>query len=470
MKVFLGYLVPGIMALAGGASLFLWSHPPTNIALEKRVPGLDGKNLANVAGSDLGPIGGSPKLITGTGKPADLPGSWPCFRGAGHDNVASDQVPLMQRFPPGGPKALWSVALGEGYAGPVIHDGRVYILDYEHEASADALRCLSLADGQEIWRYTYPVVVKRDHGMSRTVPAVAEGRVVALGPKCHVTCVDAVKGDRYWTIDLVREHGTIVPQWYAGQCPLIDGDKVILAPGGKDALLMAVDLKTGKPAWKTPNPHGWQMTHSSVMPMKVKDRMTYVYCASGGVVGVDAQTGKQLWETADWKISMATVPAPVCLADGRVFLCGGYGAGAMMLQVNDDEGGWTVSSLFRLKPKQFSSTQHTPILYHDHLYGVREDDQELVCLDLDGKVVWHSGSQHRFGGGRGPYLLADGRLFVLDEEGELVIAEASPDGYKELSRAKVLKGKDAWAPMALAAGRLLVRDTGLMVCLDVKQP
>jgi outer membrane protein assembly factor BamB len=362
---------------------------------------------------------------------------------------------------------LWAVDLGEGHAGPAVHDGRVYVLDYDRAATADALRCLSLADGREVWRYTYPVEVKRNHGMSRTVPAVAEGHVVALGPKCHVTCVDAVGGEHRWTIDLVREHGATVPQWYAGQCPLIDGGRVILAPCGKSALLLAVDLKTGRSLWQTPNPRGWQMTHSSVMPQTVNGRKTYVYCGSGGVAGVDAGDGKLQWETSHWKISIATVPSPLCLPDGRVFLSGGYNAGALMLRVSEESGAFAVRPLFRLKAKQFGSTQHTPILYHDHLYGVRED-RELVCLDLAGNVVWLSGPEHRFG--LGPCLIADGLLFVLGDEGELTLTEADAPAYRQLARARVLEGPDAWGPMALAAGRLLLRDLSRMVCLDVKQP
>jgi outer membrane protein assembly factor BamB len=206
------------------------------------------------------------------------------------------------------------------------------------------------------------------------------------------------------------------------------------------------------------------------MPQTIEGRKTYVYCGSGGVVGVEAKTGVPLWDTTEWTISIATVPSPVCLADGRIFLSGGYNAGALMLQVKEEGGALAVKTLFRLKARQFGSTQQTPILYGDHLFGVREDDKELVCLNLNGQVAWRSGPGHRFSLGRGPYLLADGLILVLSEEGELAMVEANPAGYKELGRAKVLEGPDAWGPMAFAAGRLLARDVGRMVCLDVKQP
>ncbi|HNU60471.1 MAG TPA: PQQ-binding-like beta-propeller repeat protein, partial [Aquaticitalea sp.] len=131
--------------------------------------------------------------------------------------------------------------------------------------------CLSLDDGAEIWNYAYPVKIKRNHGMSRTVPAVTEKHIVTLGPKCHVHCLDPVTGQFYWMIDLVKEYQTVVPPWYAGQCPLIDGERVILAPGGS-ALLIAVDGASGKVLWQTPNPDKWDMTHSSIIPMTFQNK------------------------------------------------------------------------------------------------------------------------------------------------------------------------------------------------------
>jgi outer membrane protein assembly factor BamB len=463
----LAVLVPVLLALTGAAAMAAWLATSTRSDLDLRVPGLDRAEGTPDAAASAGPIEG--RLIKGDGVPSELPGNWPWFRGLAHDNVAGDPVKLARKWPQGGPKRLWSVELGEGYSGPVVRDGRVWLLDYDAAASADALRCLSLADGKEIWRYSYPVAIKRQHGMSRTVPALTDRYVVSIGPKCHVVCLDATTGERQWFIDLVAQFGSKVPEWYAGQCPLIEGDRVILAPGGPDALLMAVDLKTGHPIWKTPNRRGWKMTHSSIVPMEFGGRRMYVYCGSGGVAGVAASDGALLWETTDWKISIATVPSPVPLPEGRIFLSGGYSAGAMFLQLKQDAGRYTVTSE-RLKANRFGATQHTPIFLGGYLYGLREKDKEMVCLDLTGKEVWRSGSQHRFGQeGCGPFLAGDGLLFVMDDEGTLSIAEASPAGYKQLDQAHVLDGHESWGPMALVAGRLLVRDLTVMRCLDVSQ-
>ena len=270
-----------------------------------------------------------------------------------------------------------------------------------------------------------------------------------------------------------REFGATVPPWYNGQCPLVEKGRIILAPGG-GALLIALDAKTGEILWKSPNPRGWTMTHVSVIPMDLKGRRTYVYCGKGGVAGIDAEDGRLLWDTTDWKIGIATVPSPVVLPDNRIFLSGGYNAGAVMLRIEKNqqevqqEGPpYRAKTVFRLKAKEFGSTQQTPIFFDGHLFGVRERDKQLVCLDLDGNEIWKSGARHKFG--LGPYLVADRLIFLLNDEGHLTVAEMSTDRFRPLAGAQVLDGHDAWAPMALADGRLLLRDLTRMVCLDVSR-
>jgi outer membrane protein assembly factor BamB len=337
-------------------------------------------------------------------------------------------------------------------------------MDYDHATKQDALRCLSAEDGAEIWRYAYPVAVKRNHGMSRTVPAVTDQFVVAMGPKCHVVCLDSATGTLRWGLDLVKQYGATIPPWYAGQCPLVDNGAIILAPGGPKSLLLALRGETGEPMWQTPNPHGWKMTHSSIVPMEVQSERMYVYCANNGVVGVSAKDGRILWETTAWKISIATVPSPLVLPEGRIFLSGGYNAGSLMLQVTNEQGHWGCRTLFKLEADVFGATQHTPILYENHIYGVRPDGR-LVCLGLDGKTVWVSQGGDQFG--LGPFLVADGLIFAMNDAGLLRLIEATPEKYHRLAEAHVLNGRESWGPMALADGRLYARDLTRLVCLDV---
>jgi outer membrane protein assembly factor BamB len=457
----LAFLWPGLLALAAVAALLFWFLHGAGKPLPLRVPGTD-----QAPGAELGTtnpvLAGA--LTRSGGQAGNLPGAWPQFRGPNRDGLSPETCRLARAWPASGPRELWGVDVGEGYAGAAVLNGRVYLMDYDREKKQDALRCLSLADGAELWRYAYPVAIKRNHGMSRTVPAVGDNLVVGLGPKCHVLCVDAVAGTLRWGADLVRQYGSTVPPWYAGQCPLIDRGSVILAPGGKDALLLALDEQTGAVRWQTPNPRGWKMTHSSIVPMEFEGERMYVYCANNGVVGVSAKDGSLLWETLDWKISIATVPSPVILDGGRIFLSGGYDAGSLMLQLKKEGGRFTAQSAFRLAPQIFGATQHSPILYGDHLYGVRPDGR-FVCLGLDGKPAWVGDAGQQFG--LGPFLVADGLIFAMNDSGRLRLLEATPDKYHLLADAQVLHGRESWGPFALAANRLLARDLTRLICLDV---
>jgi outer membrane protein assembly factor BamB len=453
--------IPVMLVAAGVALLYVWvrGDAATELVVRLAVPENVPEDIDGESGE--GELKGEFAAFDGVA--ADLPGAWPRFRGANLDGISSEDVELARTWPAGGPSVLWSIDLGEGYAGAAVLEGRVYVLDYDHEMLRDAVRCFSLADGMEIWRYSYPVKVKRNHGMSRTVPAVTDKYVVTLGPKCHVTCLDSVTGKSRWMLNLVGDFGAKVPPWYAGQCPLIENNKAIIAVGG-EALMMAVDCETGEIIWQSPNLRGWVMTHSSIVPLEFAGRRMYVYCASGGVVGVSAEDGSILWEFPDWKIRVANVPTPVVVGDGVIFLSGGYNAGSVMLQLVEQGGQIFTEEVFRLKPEVFGSPQHTPIFYEGYIYGVRPDEQ-LVCLNLNGDVVWTSTSAHKFG--LGPYMIADGLIYVMNDSGLLTMVEATPAGYVQLGRAQVLEGPDSWGPMAIAGGRLILRDLNRMICLDV---
>jgi outer membrane protein assembly factor BamB len=457
--------IPVLTLVAGAVALALWLVGNTRPAADLRLPGTDLPPGVEAA-SALDPVLAG-KLITGGAQTEAIEGNWPQFRGPGRDGINTEAKSLAHSWNSAGPREIWAVDCGEGYAGAAVQAGRVYLMDYDAAKKQSALRCLSLADGRELWRYAYPLSLKRNHGVTRTVPAVSDKYVVAMDSKCNVLCLEATNGQLRWGLNLVREFGATIPPWYTGQCPLIDGSAVILAPGGKDALLLAVDLETGKPLWRAPNPRGWKMTHSSVMPMEFAGQRFYVYCGNGGVAGVSATNGKVLWDTTAWKISIATIASPLVLDGGRIFLCGGYNAGSEMLQLRNDTGKLVPQIVFKLSPEEFGATQHTPVLHDGHLFGVRPNGQ-FVCLDLDGKVRWTSPAGEGFG--LGGFLLADGLFFMMNDSGRLTLAEGSTNGWQPLARAQVLKGSESWAPPALVNGRLIVRDFTRLVCLNVAAP
>jgi outer membrane protein assembly factor BamB len=449
-----------LLAAAAMCALIVWINGG-KVQVAMRVPGTDlGPDAAGSSGTN--PVFAG-KLVIGPGTPGQIKGNWPQFRGPGRDGISPEQVSLSRDWSAQPPREIWRVEVGEGYAGPAVSGGRVYLMDYDREKKQDALRCLSFDDGQEIWSFAYPIAVKRNHGMSRTVPAISSNIVVAMGPKCHVVALEPETGNLMWGLDLVRQFGTTVPPWYAGQCPLIDGQNVILAPGGKDALLVAVSVSGGEVVWKSSNPRGWKMTHSSVMPMEIDGRRMYVYCGDKGVAGVSADDGRILWETTEWKISIATVPSPVILDDGRIFLSGGYNAGSIMLKINRTAEGFAAETLYRMAPEVFGATQQTPVLFEGAIYGVRPDGR-FACISLEGKPLWTSDGKSF---GLGPFVLGGGMIYALNDTGLLRIFETMPNKYGPLGQQQVIDGRECWGPLVLTSGRLLARDLTRLICLDV---
>lgn len=457
-------------------ALYWWHSAPSGISVERRIPGMDKRDEIIARRGEQEQqveIGANFRAFDGTA--STLTGSWPCFRGSNRDNITSAGIVPNFDWLNKTPKILWTVELGEGYSGAAVHGGRVYLLDYDEKEQADALRCFSFDDGKEIWRRWYKVKVKRNHGYSRTVPAVTDKYAVTIGPMCHVMCVDVETGALLWGMDLVKGYGARVPLWYAGQCPLIDGDMAVIAVGG-ESLLMGVDCATGKIVFETPNPDKWAMSHSSVMPAVIHGKKMYIYCAGGGgMLGVSAEPddlGQVLWKTAEWSVSVV-VPTPVVLEDGRIFMTAGYGAGGAMFKVNRNADNFSVELLYKHSPREgLACEQHTPVYRKGMIYGVMPKDagplaRQFLCWDPSGKIVWSSGKSVRFG--IGPFMAIDDVFAVLDDDGTLIAVDISKGEYNELGRFRPLTGKDAWAPMAWANGRLLARDSTSIVCIEMEE-
>jgi outer membrane protein assembly factor BamB len=405
---------------------------------------------------------------------SNLKEKWPRFRGEKFDNISKSEIALIDKFGPDGPDVKWSIRLGEGHAGPSIYEGKVYLLDYDEEKKSDMLRCFNLETGTELWRRWYKVAIKRNHGMSRTIPAVTADYIVTIGPRSHVMCVDRADGNLRWGLNVEAEYGTEIPFWYTGQCPLIDDDKAIIATGGR-SVMIAIDCESGEKLWETPNINEWKMSHSSIMPFTYEGAKMYVYSAVGGVCGIAAEgenAGKVLWETGKWN-HQVVAPSPVCMPDGKIFLSAGYGAGSMVLQLKKSGDNFEVEVLREYKPSGgLACEQQTPVLHDNHLFGILPKDagalrNQMICVHPDDptKVVWSSGQTKRFG--LGPYMIADNKFYILNDDGTLTIAQPSTRSYIELESYKVLDGQDAWGPLAIADGYLVLRDSETMLCIDI---
>jgi len=474
-------LFTGLGAVVFAMTLIWWfadDHYPADLVL--RVPGMDNRPKIEPRSEDI--IVG--EFFDSLGTFDELvPGEWPRFRGANFDNIVRDTFEMAESWDTTGPPVIWKVTLGEGYAGPAVKNGRVYILDYNERRKADMLRCFSLGSGAELWRRWYYVDIKRNHGYSRTIPAVSEKYLVTVGPRSHVMCVNPLTGDLFWTIDMEKEFGVpgsakgkITPDFYSGQCPLIDNDVAVLAPGGK-ALMIGVRCSDGEILWRTPNPDSLRMSHGSIMPMVIHGRKMYVYNAVGGVVGIAADgsdVGRLLWKTKEWSPA-TTAASPLLLGNNEIAVFGSYGAGGGKIRIDSNGTDFTAVLVESHKPVEgVSSDQQTPILAGDYVWSVMPENagplkKQLVCYNRSDlrKLVWSSGKDVRYGRGLGPYIIKDDKMLLLDDDANLYLFRLEGPQAILISRHEILKGIEAWGPMAVVGNYLIMRDARNLLCLYI---
>ena len=400
-------------------------------------------------------------------------GKWSNFRGKDFTNIITTQEQIntsAEDYP-----VMWSIETGEGYAAPVIQNGRVYFLDYNEPLSSDALRCFSLETGKELWRRWYRVPMKRNHGFSRTVPSIGDDYIITIGPESHVMCCDPITGELKWSIDMKKQFNSKTPNWYGGQCPYVDNNTLVLAPAGDEILLAGIDCLTGEILWTTPNTPKFELSHSSVMPMNLSGKRTYVYIGNGGVCGVSAEEGDLgtlLWETKQWQPTTAA-PSPLQLSSNRIFLTAGYGTGGALLHVERSGNQWIADVIDQYKPdKGLSTEQQTPIFYNNMIIGILPkggggNREKLVCYIPSNLYtpVWASAADERFG--LGPFIVINDLLFVFKDDGELYVYEIQQQSMNLLKKQRIMDGKDAYRPMAYADGLLILGDDSEMKCLKI---
>ncbi len=400
---------------------------------------------------------------------------WPQFLGPNRNSV-SGQKGIFRSWPESGPEVLWTVNIGIGYGGPVVRDGKVYLLDRDDKVG-DNLRCFELSSGKELWNFSYDAPGSVMFPGSRSIPVVDENYVYSSGPYGDLYCIDINTHQPVWHKNVWKDFGgDEIPRWAISQCPMIYGDLLIIASQAPQAGVVAYDKLTGNVKWSTPSLGS--VGYVSPAPVKVgtEDHIVMITAASGGrgtpltggkVVGIEPLSGKILWEYENWK---CVIPAPSAFdaGEGKVLIVGGYEAGAAMIKVEKANSGYNVTELF--KTVEFGAHTKPPVFYNGYFYAMYTTNERrdgLVCMSMDGQIMWKTKREPLFD--KGSMILGDGLILATDGMTKLYLIEPDPSGFKPLASAVLLQTGQNWAPIALAHGKLLIRDQSKMMCVKVAE-
>jgi len=400
-----------------------------------------------------------------------LAADWPQWRGPGRDGI-SKETGLLQDWPAEGPPLLWQrTELGDGYSTPAVVGESMYLVSNKG-LDDEFVQALSTKDGSQIWARHIGKVGNPDqkppYPGARSTPTVDGKMLYALGSDGDLVCMNAADGNIRWQKNLRTDFGGKPGVWAYAESPLIDGDVLVVTPGGTDATILALNKANGDVIWKSPIPGGEAAGYASVIIVDAAGVKQYVQFLAKGLVGVDAATGKFLWRydhTAER--SPANIFTPV--AAGDFIYTGTHYSGGGMVRVSADATGFKADEVyFNAKlPKAIGGA----VLLGEYMYGTT--NEQVLCVNFKtGEVKW---SKDRT---MSPASLcyADNRLYLHGEtNGDVALIDASPEGYREHGRftppnVPANRQGKAWAYPVVANGRLYIHDWGTLWCYDVKDP
>ncbi len=379
---------------------------------------------------------------------------WPQWRGERRDGISAE-TGLLKQWPADGPKVVWKInGLGEGYSAFAIAKGKLFTQG--QRGSQQFVMAIDVATGKKVWETASSGNFRQDRGDGpRGTPTLDGDRVFAESGDGELLALEQATGKVIWKVSFRQDFGGDIPHWGYSESPLIDGDLVIVTPGGRGASVVALNKKTGKTVWKSQSDAAG---YSSPIAIDVNgtNHQVVVFTASGAM-GLFGKTGELLWRYDKVSNRTANVATPI-YSNGYLFVSSAYGTGCALLKFG--EGGKATEVYFNRDMKNHYSSS---VLVDKHLYGY--SDAILTAMKMDtGEVAWKSRSV-----AKGSVTYADGRLYVLGEDGVVALAEASPAGYKEISRFDLQKGRlPAWTPPVIADGRLYLRDQDHLTSYDIK--
>ncbi len=390
--------------------------------------------------------------------PAATSGDWPQWRGPKRDGLSTEKG-LLSKWPAEGPKRLWQISdLGEGYGSIALAGDRIYVQGRKGDSSV--VFALNRKGGAPAWTAVLGPRLDQDRGPGpRATPTVDGEFVYALSENGDLSCLRIKDGSAAWKLNILKDFGGTNPHWNLSESPLVDGDRVIVTPGGTDACIVALDKKTGKTVW-TSKGLSDGAGYSSCIVADIQGVRTIMTLTARAGIGVRASDGKPMWREESPSNRVANCTTPV--VDGnRVFYTSAYSTGCAMLELTSS------NNLVTAQKKYFSREMQNHhggvVVVKGHVYGF--SNAILTCMELaTGNALWKDRSV-----GKGLITYADGKLYLLGENQTMGFAEASPSAYKELGRFRIEdKGLPSWAHPVVCDGKLYIRNQGLLSCYDIK--
>jgi outer membrane protein assembly factor BamB len=402
-------------------------------------------------------------------------GTWPQWRGPNRDGV-STETGLARTWTASGPTLAWRAAgLGTGFSSVSVAGGRVFTMgDVD---GAQHVIALDGNGGKRLWMTKVGAPWTDQYGGPRGTPTVDGELVYALGTEGTLVALEAATGKERWRRSLPADFGgQMMSMWTWSESPLVDGDRVIVTPGGRAAALVALDKKTGREIWRAAapdlGPRGKDGAgYSSVVISNGGGVKQYVQLMGRGLVGVRASDGKYLWGYNRVANDVANIPTPVVKGD-LVFTSTGYGTGAALLKLVKAGEGVEAREVYFLDAKTFQNHHGGMVLVGDHVYaGHGHNRGHPIAIELaTGKVAWGGAELKNAGTGSAAVVYADGNLVFRYQNGTVILVEASPAGYKENGSFAIpgVTGP-SWPHPVVTGGRLYIREQDALLVYDVKR-
>lgn len=371
--------------------------------------------------------------------PVVVADDWPQWGGPNRDIVWRESG-IVKKFDTTGllPR-VWSTPIGEGYSGPAVADGRVYITDRNQRERTERVLCLDAASGDEIWKLEYPARYTISYPAGpRATPVVHDGLVYAVGAVGHLFCIEAKSGELVWEKQFQRDYGTSLPVWGMAASPLIDGDQLITLVGGPDALVVSFDRRTGRELWRAIDDPA--VGYCPPVIHEFGGRRQLIVWHPSAITSLDPASGEKIWDYPFKVRSGLSIPMPRKIGD-RLFVTSFYN-GPVMLQVGRDSAElvWKGNSNSERDTDKLHSIMPTPVVTEQNIFGVCSYGQ-LRCLDTrTGARQWETLDATGSGRWWNAFLIPhEDRFFLHNEQGDLIIARLSREGYEEISRAKLVE-------------------------------